>query len=85
MAEEEYKRLGIADNIDAWVDNIKKWLPKIVMKHFLEPFDWNSEFLVRLFNYDMDLLEHRKKVQRNFTAADAGASRFRRSQRMRTT
>ena len=78
LAEEEYKRLGIADNIDAWVDNIKKWLPKIVMKHFLEPFDWNSEFLVRLFNYDMDLLEHRKKVQRNFTAADAGASRFRR-------
>ena len=34
LAEEEYKRLGIADNIDAWVDNIKKWLPKIVMKHF---------------------------------------------------
>ena len=28
-------------------------------------------------NYDLDLLEHRKKVQRNYTANDGGASRFR--------
>jgi hypothetical protein len=78
LAEEEYKRLGIDDKIDSWVENIKKWLPKIAMKHFLEPFEWNSNYLVRMFNYDMDLLEHRKKVQRNYAAADGGASRFRR-------
>ncbi len=77
LAEEEYKRLGIDNKIDLWGENIKKWLPRIVMKYFLEPFDENKFHLNRLYNYDLDLLEHRKKVQRNYTANDGGASRFR--------